>query len=82
MGVFQYEIGHPLTAMRMTQHQPGMGLYFPVRVFLSERNGCTTFEYDSPASIAAQFEDAKVTEIAESFETHLEQALKIAAGLE
>ena len=68
--------------MRMTQHQPGMGLYFPIRVFLSERNGSTTFEYDSPVSSAAQFDDDRVTKLAEGFETHLERALKIAASSE
>lgn len=68
--------------MRMTQHQPGMGLYFPIRVFLSEQDGATTFEYDSPASLAAQFNDERVIELAEGFEAHLEQALKSAGGLE
>ena len=77
----QYEIGHPLTAMRITQHQPGAGLYFPIRVFLGERNGVTTIEYDSPASCAAQFEDERATNLAEDFESRLEKALKTAAGL-
>src|ERR1700745_3919946 len=43
----QYDIGNPLTATRMTQHQLPASLYAPLRVVLYENAaGCATFEYD------------------------------------
>jgi hypothetical protein len=59
-----------------------MGLYFPIRVFLSMQKGCTTFEYDSLTSIAAQFGDERVMDLAKKFEEHLDQSLRVAGGLQ
>ena len=36
--VFQYEIGNPLTAMKMTRHQRRAALYAPLRVTLFEND--------------------------------------------
>jgi Domain of unknown function DUF302 len=45
----QYEIGNPLTASRMTQHQLATALYAPLRVVLYENAaGQSVFEYDRP----------------------------------
>jgi uncharacterized protein (DUF302 family) len=51
----QYDIGNPLTATRMTQHQLPASLYAPLRVVLYENEaGCATFEYDRPSSLFGQ----------------------------
>jgi hypothetical protein len=43
----QYDIGNPLTATRMTQHQLPASLYAPLRVLLYEDEaGHAVFEYD------------------------------------
>ena len=48
----QYDIGNPLTATRMTQHQLPASLYAPLRVLLYENEaGRAVFEYDRPSSI-------------------------------
>ena len=48
----QYDIGNPLTASRMSQHQLPASLYAPLRVVLYENEaGCATFEYDRPSSL-------------------------------
>jgi uncharacterized protein DUF302 len=47
----QYDIGNPLTASRMTEHQLSAALYAPIRVLLREspEEGVVAFEYDRPA---------------------------------
>jgi len=48
----QYDIGNPLTATRMTQHQLPASFYAPLRVVLYENDaGRATFEYDRPSSL-------------------------------
>ena len=74
--VFQYEIGNPLTAMKMTRHQRRAALYAPLRVTLFENDsgGCT-FEYDRPSSLFGQFGDDRVTEVARGLDEELKSAL-------
>ncbi|KAK9769696.1 hypothetical protein SCAR479_13634 [Seiridium cardinale] len=79
----QYEIGNPLTATLMTQHELGVGLYAPVRVLLREdRNGEAFFEFDRPTSTMGQFEDDKVNVVARELDRDLTEVLVIAAGWE
>jgi hypothetical protein len=56
----QYDIGNPLTASRMTEHQLSAALYAPIRVLLREspEEGVVAFEYDRPASVFGQFNNA------------------------
>jgi uncharacterized protein (DUF302 family) len=74
--VFQYEIGNPLTAMKMTRHQRRAALYAPLRVTLVEDDsgGCT-FEYDRPSSLFGQFGDDGVTDVARGLDEDLKSAL-------
>jgi uncharacterized protein (DUF302 family) len=58
----QYDIGNPLTATGMTQHQLSAALYAPLRVLLYENEaGHAIFEYDRPSSLFGQFGDERVT---------------------
>lgn len=76
----QYEIGNPITAMRMTQHQLSAGLYAPLRVLLvANAAGGATFEYDRPSSLFGQFGDAEVTAVGRELDSELEEALQHAA---
>ena len=76
----QYEIGNPLTATRMTQHQLPAALYAPLRVVLYEnQDGRAVFEYDRPSSFFGQFEDERVTAVARELDAKLESALIRAA---
>jgi uncharacterized protein (DUF302 family) len=77
----QYEIGNPLTASKMTQHQLPAALYAPLRVVLYEDgNGRGVFEYDKPSSFFGQFGDERVTEVGRYLDKTLEAALLRAAG--
>jgi uncharacterized protein (DUF302 family) len=76
----QYEIGNPLTASRMTQHQLPAALYAPLRVILYENeDGHAVFEYDRPSSLFGQFGDERVTAVARELDTSLERVLAQAA---
>ena len=72
----QYEIGNPLTATRMTQHQLPASLYAPLRVVLYEDEaGHAVFEYDRPSSLFGQFGDERVTAVARELDASLERVL-------
>jgi uncharacterized protein (DUF302 family) len=72
----QYEIGNPLTATRMTQHQLPASLYAPLRVVLYESEaGHAVFEYDRPSSLFGQFGDERVTVVARELDASLERVL-------
>ena len=77
----QYEIGNPLTASRMTQHQLRASLYAPLRVLLYENEaGRAVFEYDRPSSLFGQFGDERVTAVGCELDAKLESVLVKAAG--
>ena len=77
----QYEIGNPLTASRMTQHQLPASLYAPLRVVLYENEaGQALFEYDRPSSLFGQFGDVRVTAVARELDASLEGVLAKAAS--
>jgi uncharacterized protein (DUF302 family) len=76
----QYEIGNPLTATRMTQHELPASLYAPLRVVLYENEvGRAVFEYDRPSSFFGQFDDERVTGVARELDASLERVLAQAA---
>ena len=77
----QYDIGNPLTASRMTEHQLSAALYAPIRVLLREspEEGVVAFEYDRPASVFGQFNNADVNKVAEQLDLHLQAVLQKAA---
>lgn len=77
----QYDIGNPLTATRMTQHQLPAALYAPLRVVLyATESGHAVFEYDRPSSLFGQFADERVTAVARELDASLERALVKAAS--
>lgn len=76
----QYEIGNPITAARMIQHQLAAALYAPLRVTLyANASGGSTFEYDRPSTLFGQFGDAQVTAVGKELDDELDEALKHAA---
>ena len=76
----QYDIGNPLTASKMTRHQPPAALYAPLRVVLFEdEQGRGIFEYDRPSSFFSQYGDERVTEVGRYLDATLEAVLRNAA---
>ena len=69
----QYEIGNPLTAMRVTRRQLSAALYAPLRVVLYENAaGGATFEYDRPSTLFGQFGDEALTAVGREVDAELE----------
>ena len=78
---YQYEIGNPLTAERMTRHRLPAALYAPLRVLLYEDSGGHAyFEYDRPSSLFGQFGDEQVTEVGRELDDELERVLLAVSG--
>ena len=78
---YQYEIGNPLTAERMTRHELPAALYAPLRVLLyEESSGRAFFEYDRPSSLFGQFGDEQVTEVGRELDDELERVLLAVSG--
>jgi uncharacterized protein (DUF302 family) len=78
--VVQYEIGNPLTAMRITRHQLPAALYAPLRVVLYENAaGGATFEYDKPSTLFGQFGDEALAALGREVDAEFEAALRRAA---
>lgn len=76
----QYEIGNPVTAASMTQHQLPAALYAPLRVVLYETaTGHATFEYDKPSTLFGLFGDEQVSAVGRELDVELERALRRAA---
>jgi hypothetical protein len=77
----QYDIGNPLTASKMTQHQLSSALYAPIRVLLREdSDGVVAFEYDRPKSVFGQFGNDQVDAVARQLDHDLKTVLEAAAS--
>lgn len=68
----RFAIGHPLIAVRMTEHRISSGLYAPLSVLVTgNESGGATFEYDRPSTLFQQFDDASVLESARDLDNKL-----------
>ena len=77
---FQYEIGNPLTASKMSRHQLAAALYAPLRVVLFEDDqGRGVCEYDKPSSFFGQYGDEHVAKVGRYLDATLEAVLRNAA---
>jgi uncharacterized protein (DUF302 family) len=61
----------PFVAAAMTRQNFGAGLYAPLRVAVYEDENGTTFEYDKPSTLFAQFHDPKIDEVSHSLDDRL-----------
>jgi uncharacterized protein (DUF302 family) len=74
-----YYIGNVLSAVAMTRQNFGAGLYAPLRVAVYEDKDGTTFEYDRPSTLFAQFHDPKIDEVAHSLDDRLAALIAVVA---
>jgi uncharacterized protein (DUF302 family) len=74
-----YYIGNVLSAVAMTRQNFGAGLYAPLRVAVYEDENGTTFEYDKPSTLFAQFHDPKIDEVSHSLDDRLATLLAAVA---
>jgi uncharacterized protein (DUF302 family) len=75
----QYEVGNPLVALEMTQHNLLAGEYAPLRiyVYVGEDN-LTHVDYDLPSSVFARFKSRQIDEVAKGLDEKLEKLISTA----
>ena len=75
----QYEVGNPLIALGMTQHDLVAGEYAPLRiyVYVGEDN-LTHVDYDLPSSVFARFKSKQINEVAKGLDQKLEKLISTA----
>jgi uncharacterized protein (DUF302 family) len=68
----QYVLGNPLIAITMTRHDIRAALYAPLRLLVYEADDHgTRVEYDQPSSLFGQFNDPRITTVAQSLDSKL-----------
>jgi uncharacterized protein (DUF302 family) len=77
-----YIIGNPLIARQMLEQNLGVGLYVPLRLFVYEdKDGKTHIVYDKPSSLLGQFQNEKISAVAQMLDRKLEELATTAAVL-
>lgn len=77
----QYVVGNPLIALQMTQHDVRAGLYAPLRMLIYEdEQGNTCLEYDQPSSLFGQFDDDRITSVANQLDRKMEELVRAAVS--
>lgn len=75
----QYVVGNPLIALQMTRHNVAAGLYAPLRLLVYEdEQGSTCLEYDQPSSLFGQFNDDRITSVANQLDRKMEKLVRAA----
>jgi uncharacterized protein (DUF302 family) len=70
----QYEIGNPLVALEMTQHDLRAGEYAPLKIYVYVgEDGLTHVDYDLPSSVFGRFKSRQVNEVAKRLDQKLER---------
>jgi len=75
----QYEVGNPLVALEMTQHDVLAGEYAPLRIYVYVgEDKLTHVDYDLPSSLLGRFKSKQVDEVAKGLDQKLERLVTTA----
>lgn len=75
-----YIIGNPLIASQMFEHNPAVGLYVPLRLFVYQgADDKTQITYEKPSSLLGQFQNDQILEVARQLDQRLETLTTMAA---
>lgn len=75
----QYEIGNPLVALEMTQHDLVAGEYAPLRIYVYVgEDKLTHIDYDLPSSVFGRFNSRQIDEVAKGLDQKLEKLVTTA----
>jgi len=73
-------VGSPTVGKQLFERNHAVGLYVPLRVFVyTDADNKTFVEYDKPSSLLAQFQDEKITEVAQMLDQKMEALAGMAA---
>lgn len=74
-----YIIGNPLIANQMFEQNPAVGLYVPLRLFVYEDfEGKTCVTYDQPSSLLNQFQNEKISTVAQILDRKIKELATMA----
>ncbi|KAI0506500.1 hypothetical protein F5B22DRAFT_623324 [Xylaria bambusicola] len=76
----QYEIGNPLTAVTMAQHNLDIGLHTPRRVLVRVEGDKVVFKYNLIAPLVAKYNNAEVNDTATKLDARITKALRQIGG--
>ncbi len=75
----QYEVGNPLVALEMTQHDLLAGEYAPLRIYVYVgEDKLTHVDYDLPSSVFGRFKSKQIDEVARGLDQKLEKLVTTA----
>jgi uncharacterized protein (DUF302 family) len=75
----QYEVGNPLVALEMTQHDLVAGEYAPLRIYVYVgEDKLTHVDYDLPSSLFGRFKSKEIDEVARGLDQKLENLMRTA----
>ena len=77
-----YVFGNALIAVEMTRHDPRVGLYVPLRLFVQEIEARrVVVTYDLPSATLAQFRSSEVDAVARGLDEKVVRLMEEAAKL-
>lgn len=75
----QYEIGNPLVALEMTEHDLVAGEYAPLRIYVYVgEDKLTHIDYDLPSSVFGRFNSRQIDRVAKGLDQKLEKLIATA----
>lgn len=75
-----FVVGNPTVGKQLFEQDHAVGLYVPLRVFVyTDQAGKTFVSYDKPSTILAQFQNEKVTMVAQMLDQKLDGLANMAA---
>jgi uncharacterized protein (DUF302 family) len=75
-----FVVGNPQVGKQLFEQDRAVGLYVPLRVFVyNDKSGKTFVSYDKPSSILGQFDDQKISMVAQMLDEKLGGLANMAA---
>lgn len=72
-------VGNPTVGKMLFQRNHGIGLYVPLRVFVTEEGGKTYVSYDKASTQLSQFNDSEISKTAAMLDQKLEGLARMAS---
>jgi uncharacterized protein (DUF302 family) len=72
-------VGNPTVGKKLFEQNHGVGLYVPLRIFVTEdRDGKTYISYDKPSSLLSQFNNATIDSVAGMLDQKIQNLAQMA----
>lgn len=72
-------VGNPTIGKMLFQRNHGVGLYVPMRIFVTEENGKTYISYEKASAQLAKFDDPEINKTAVMLDQKLEGLARMAS---